>query len=134
MKSRTIAWILGATIGALLLTEAGRAFGQLAVQDTVQVVWDPNSEPDLAGYRVRAGTNSGHPLWVRDVGLATNAVISVSNHPQLFVTVTAYNEAGLESDPSNELRIGGRPGQVQGVRGSVAITTTVIVTNVIYFP
>lgn len=134
MKSRTIAWILGATIGALLLIKAGIVFGQVTIKDTQGVIWDPNRESDLAGYRVRAGTNAGQPLWVKDVGLTTNATISVSNHPQLFVTVTAYNEAGLESDPSNEIRIGGRPGQVQGVRGAIAVTTTVTVSNVIYFP
>lgn len=134
MKSKTIAWILGSTVGALLLWVAVQAFGQVAIHETVRVVWDPNSEPDLAGYRVRAGTNSGHPLWVRDLGLTTNATIAVSNHPQLFVTITAYNESGLESDPSNEIRIGGRPEQVQGVRGVVSITTIVTVTNVIQFP
>lgn len=136
MKSRTIAWVLGSTVGALLLIEAVRAFGQVAIHDTVRVEWDANSEPDLAGYRVRAGTNSGQPLWSRDVGMVTTAVIAVSNHPQLFVTVTAYNEIGLESDPSNELRISGKPGQVQGVRGAIAIdtTVTVTVTNTIWFP
>lgn len=134
MKTKLVGWVLGSTIGALLLVSAVRAFGQVAIQDTVRVLWDPNAEPDLAGYRVRAGTNSGQPIWVRDVGLTTSAVLAVSNHSALFVTVTAYNESGLESDPSNEIRIGGRPEQVQGVRGVVSVTTIVTVTNVLYFP
>lgn len=134
MKPKTTAWIIGIAIGAACLFEAVRAFGQLAIRDTFGVRRDANTEPDLAGYRVRAGTNSGWPLWVKDVGLTTQATIGISNHPQLFVTVTAYNTAGLESDPSNEIRIGGRPGQVHGLQGSLSITTTVVVTNVIFFP
>lgn len=87
-----------ATIAGILLPS------YFAAADSVTLVWDPNTEPDLAGYRIYYGTNSG--LWniTIDVGNVTNVTISgLARGVTYYFVATAYNTANLESDPSNEV-------------------------------
>jgi hypothetical protein len=79
------------------------AFGALGAEP-IRVQWDANSEPDLAGYRLRGGGAPGAVEWVIDVGLTNLVSVTITN--RTFLTVTAYNTAGLESGPSNEIEVG----------------------------
>lgn len=89
---------------------------------SVRLQWDPNPETDIAGYRVHRGIISGTRIETRDVGNITiydftGLVPGVTN----YFTVTAYNTAGLESGPSNELSyevtvVGGNPSKVLGIQ------------------
>lgn len=71
---------------------------------SVSLQWDPNTEPDLAGYKVyySEGTLSPAGATIIDVRNQTTATI-----PNLDLTkkysfaVTAYNTSGLESGYSN---------------------------------
>jgi len=76
----------------------------------VKLVWDPNSETDLAGYKVYRGNSS------RTYGTPVSLTLAQSNHPTpgytatgltpgatYFFAVSAYNTAGLESGFSNEV-------------------------------
>lgn len=75
-----------------------------AVADSVTLVWDPNTEPDLAGYRIHYGTSSGQWNTTIDVGNVTNVTISgLARGVTYYFVATAYNTANLESDPSNEV-------------------------------
>jgi len=71
---------------------------------SVTLVWDANTEPDLAGYISHWGPGTGVYTNACDVGNVTTTVISnlVENCTYYFV-VTAYNTSGLESEPSNEV-------------------------------
>jgi hypothetical protein len=66
--------------------------------------WDPNLEPDLGGYKLHYGTSSG--IYTRSVDAGNETTINV---PELvsgftyYFVVTAYNDAGVESPPSNEV-------------------------------
>ena len=74
--------------------------------------WTVPSEPDIAGYRVYAGTASrayGQPV---DVGLMASATLgglvyylyqNLQPGTPSYIAATAYNAAGIESDYSNEL-------------------------------
>src|SRR5215207_8900081 len=66
--------------------------------------WDPNTESDLAGYRIYYGNTSGVYGATLDVGNTTRATVEnlVVGQSYYFVA-TAYNTAGLESTPSNEV-------------------------------
>src|SRR5262245_53850873 len=70
----------------------------------VGLTWDPNSEPDLAGYKLYRREAGGSTDWTLDVGLATSAQATglIAGRTYCFV-VTASNTSGLESDPSNEV-------------------------------
>jgi hypothetical protein len=72
---------------------------------SLTLAWDPNSEPDVAGYRVYYGTALGNYESVIDVGNQTTCDISdlEDTKPYYFV-VKAYNLSGKESDFSSELR------------------------------
>ena len=70
----------------------------------VTLAWDPNSEPDIAGYILHYGITSGHYATSVNVGnVTTNTVTSLTANVNYFFAVTAYNTAGLESDFSNEI-------------------------------
>ena len=69
---------------------------------TITLAWDPNFEPDIAGYRLHYGTPVGNFTSVVDVGLSTIAAAPdlVAGLSYAFY-VTCYNLSGLESEPSN---------------------------------
>ena len=66
------------------------------------LAWDPNIEPDLAGYKIYYGTEL--PYTMLDVGNQTTATLT-DLQPELTYTIyaTAFNTAGLESDPSTPI-------------------------------
>ena len=76
------------TIAFLLLL----AFPALVAAATVSLAWDPNSETDIAGYRVYYGTQSQNYAGYIDVGPATSAVMNVgSTSASYFFAVVAYS-------------------------------------------
>lgn len=86
--------------GALLA--AGLVAGLHA--ESITVSWNPNSDPDLAGYRVYYGTSSGRYSEVVDANLATKVVVDgLQPATRYYFVVTAYDSAGNESEPSDEV-------------------------------
>jgi hypothetical protein len=89
-------------------------FATAALADDLTFAWDPNPEADVIGYRLKFGSESG--VYTRSVNVGnvttfTEAIDwSVENKEgtERYVVVTAYNAAGLESPPSNELDLGGQ--------------------------
>lgn len=88
-------------IGALLFCVS--AFGR-----EVTLTWEANSEPDLSHYVVYWGTASR--VYVNNsgnIGLKTEYKVQLPNDDKIyFFAVTAVDEAGLESDYSNEVNTG----------------------------
>src|SRR3981189_2833321 len=77
---------------------------QLCAAQTITLAWDPNTAPDIAGYRLYNGTASGVYTKVTEVGNATTAAgPNLVAGTTYFFAVTAYNTAGLESAPSNQI-------------------------------
>ena len=71
---------------------------------TATVSWDPNAEPDLAGYKAYYGTSSRNYSQSIDMGNVINYTVSgLAEGQTYYFTVTAYNSSGLESDYSNEV-------------------------------
>lgn len=71
---------------------------------SVGLAWNANSESDLAGYRLYRGTNSGVYTFVKDVGnVTTTTDTNLVEGVTYYFVVTAYNVAGLESEPSNQV-------------------------------
>ena len=68
------------------------------------LVWDQNSETDVAGYRLYYGTSSGSYTQVIDVGNVTTATVSnLQQASTYFFVVTAYSTSNVESAASSEI-------------------------------
>jgi hypothetical protein len=74
----------------------------LAAITDITLVWDANSEPDIAGYNVYYGRTSGTYVGFITVG-GTTAVIGIRGTRTVYFAVTAYNTNGEESDFSDEV-------------------------------
>ena len=70
----------------------------------LDLAWQPNTEPDLAGYRVYYGTASREYADWTDVGMSTSARITeLLDDTEYFLALTAYDIDGNESDFSVEV-------------------------------
>lgn len=80
----------------------------------VTLAWDPNTEPDLAGYKIYYKTGSSGPPYNGTGATEGDSSIDVGNLTEFtlhgltdcvtyFFVVTAYNTGGLESNYSEEL-------------------------------
>ncbi|MEE4311793.1 MAG: fibronectin type III domain-containing protein [candidate division KSB1 bacterium] len=70
----------------------------------VHLLWATNQEPDLAGYKIHLGTQSGNFSTTYDLGLAveytTNDLVEGNTY---YFVVSAYDTVGNMSDYSNEV-------------------------------
>lgn len=72
--------------------------------DKVTVEWDPNTEPDVVGYKVYYGKESGNYDTVIDVGDTTDCTITdLQAGKTYYITATAYSDNGLESSYADEI-------------------------------
>ena len=87
-----------ALLCALLISVWARA-GQ------VTLAWDPNTESDLAGYRVHYGTASGsYTVTVEvDKSTPTCTILNLSAGQTYYFAATAYTASGSSSGYSNEV-------------------------------
>ena len=67
--------------------------------------WDPNTEPDVAGYKLSYGTEPGVHTVVLDVGNVTTYQFNPPPGRRYYVVVQAYNTAGELSDKSDEVSV-----------------------------
>ncbi|MGD9081295.1 MAG: fibronectin type III domain-containing protein [Desulfobacterales bacterium] len=71
---------------------------------SVGLEWDPNTEPELAGYKVYWGTSSGNYTSNMDVGNTTTCTISeLDEGKTYYFVVTAYDDNNNESGYSNQI-------------------------------
>ena len=74
--------------------------------DELLLTWNPNAEPDLAGYRVYWGTSSGNYTGQVDVGDTTGCALrGLTNGTTYYIAVTAYDSSGNESGRSVEVHL-----------------------------
>lgn len=71
---------------------------------SVTLAWNPDPDPNLAGYRLYCGTRRG--VYTQRIEVGKTTTTSVSNlvaGRTYFFAVTVYNTAYMESPPSNEV-------------------------------
>ena len=87
-------------MGGILALLPFRAF---AVQ-SVTLAWDANPDPNVAGYNLYYGVESGTYPSKIPVGDVTSATVTglVEGMTYYFV-LTVHDQAGVESNPSNEV-------------------------------
>jgi hypothetical protein len=83
---------------ALIVAWSGPAFAGRAT-----LSWDPNTESDLAGYRLHYGTSSRAYGTSIDAGMQTTFTVNGLGLGTYYFSVTAYNSSGVESPYSNEV-------------------------------
>jgi fibronectin type 3 domain-containing protein len=74
---------------------------------SVTLTWAPNTDSDLAGYKIYRGTASGAygaALATVPAGTLTYQVMGLASNTTYFFVITAYDNAGNESSYSNEIR------------------------------
>jgi hypothetical protein len=102
--------VAAATIAAIAIAYSGPPTGPPptthdGVTEEITFAWNPNPETDIAGYRLHWGADSGVYLTSVDVGNVTTGKLDLPVGGDSFTVVTAYNTSGLESLPSNEVRV-----------------------------
>ncbi len=77
----------------------------IALGSEAKFAWAPNSESDLAGYKIHYGRESANYTNVVDVGspAVENEIVVVTLDgftpgETYYISATAYNDSGLESD------------------------------------
>jgi len=76
----------------------------------VTLVWDPNTEPEVVGYRIYYGLASDQYGNQIDVGNQTTyTVASLENGKTYYFAATAYDQYGDESDFSDEVAFNASP-------------------------
>ncbi len=71
---------------------------------TVELEWDSNTEPELAGYKIYWGTSSGNYSSSKDVGKTTIYTISgLDEDKTYYFAATAYDGSKNESSYSNQV-------------------------------
>ena len=81
---------------------------EASVVEEIKFSWLPNSEPDLAGYKIYSGTDQGNYDTEIDVGMGVmeggRVTAKLPRRPgRVYYAATAYNTDGLESDYSEEV-------------------------------
>ncbi|MHC4687385.1 MAG: CFI-box-CTERM domain-containing protein [Planctomycetota bacterium] len=97
-KRQTIGSILAASLFLLAL------FPPRLSASSLTLAWDPNPEPDLAGYKVYYGTRSGDYDVAIDVGDAIQYTVwGLEPETRYYLALTAYDTSWNESDFSWEV-------------------------------
>jgi len=88
----------------------GNGGGNGASDGTIKLGWEPNTESDLAGYRVYYGTSSGAydnsvdaGMGTPSGGLVTYSLTNLTKGQSYCIAVTAYDTSYYESGFSNEV-------------------------------
>jgi len=99
--SHFISILVVSVIACVLILSPGSARVWAA---QVRITWDPNTETDLAGYRVYYGVSSGDYDAYVEVGNQIGATVSgLAYGMAYYFAATAYDLAGNESAYSNEV-------------------------------
>lgn len=111
-----------------------------ATFNAVTLAWQPNAETDLAGYRLYFSKSTNEWTHVKAVDLVTQATVELPSAGIWFFILTAKNQAGLESLPSNVATYTtptgpGKPGNLR-IASAVAtqVSTVTTSTNLILVP
>jgi hypothetical protein len=97
MKSGRQRVLLAAAVFLLL--------SRTALAASVTIAWDPNTEPDLAGYMVRYGDHSQTYTMQVDAGKATKVTVnSLQEGKTYYFAVQAYTTDGMVSPLSDEVQ------------------------------
>ena len=86
----------------------------------VTLAWDPNTESDLAGYKIHYGTaNNNYSVHIDVHNVTTYTVTGLTDGQTYYLAATAYDASGNESGYSNSVTYG-----VPGANGAPTTPAT----------
>ena len=89
---------------SLILLFSTLLFSKVGLAAQIRLAWDPNTESDVAGYKIYYRTSSKSYSGSVDVGNVTSYHLTgLKGGQSYYVTVTAYNSTGSESSYSGEV-------------------------------
>jgi hypothetical protein len=88
-------------IGALTIVNARTL--PAGTPGTVTLAWDANTQPDVTGYKVYYGLESGVYTASQNVGNVTTTQILVERGVRVYFVATCYTSTGTESGYSNQV-------------------------------
>jgi hypothetical protein len=89
---------------SFILLLSGLLFSNVGLAAQIRIAWDPNTEPDVAGYKIYYGTSSKSYTGSVDVGNVTSCTLKGFKKGETqYIAVTAYNSSGSESGYSSEV-------------------------------
>jgi len=98
------------TAGSYMVTASAAGVGAATFNLTnctntapVTATWNANSEPDLAGYTLSYGSQSGTYTTSIDVVNVTSWLLTLTSGQRYYFVVQAYNTSGLISPYSSEV-------------------------------
>ncbi|MBI5585757.1 MAG: fibronectin type III domain-containing protein, partial [Deltaproteobacteria bacterium] len=104
--SRSIILIIGFFMLLFLVVQAQAA--------QVTLAWDPNTETDLAGYKLYYGTSSGNYSNSVAMGNVTTYIVAnLTDGVTYYFSLTAIDQEGFESGYSNEISYTSTPPTTQ---------------------
>ena len=78
--------------------------GQASEAASVKLAWNPNPEPDIAGYLLSYGTSPGISIGTMATGNVTTTTVSgLEEGRTYYFSLKAVNTTGLQSDASAEI-------------------------------
>lgn len=119
------------------LTSTGAADASF---NSVTLEWSPNTETDLAGYRLYFSKDPNEWTHVKQLELVTTTTVSLPEPGTWFFIITAKDTEGLESLPSNMVEYTTptsplRPGLFRIVSAvATQVSTITTSTNIIIVP
>jgi hypothetical protein len=113
-RAQRIAWCLF-VLGLILATARS-----LSAVEEVTLSWHRNGEPDLAGYKVYYGMQSGQYDFTADAALDTSFTFTDLDSARYYFVVTALDTAGNESAFSEEIAWDPKPEEPVGIGDDVA--------------
>lgn len=102
-----------------------------AAAATVELTWDPNPEPNIAGYIVFYGTSSGQYTVSVDVGNHTSfRFVTPDPSSRYYLAVRAYNVSGMQSGFSAEVSTSNpSASELTGITSSSPIAAPLALTS-----
>ncbi|MBI3812622.1 MAG: hypothetical protein HY283_10560 [Nitrospirae bacterium] len=94
---------LGLFLTLNILVLFSLSYGTAALAGDAILTWNPNTEPDLAGYKIYYGTASGSYGAPIDAGNQTTYTITGLGYGTYYFAVKAYDTTGNLSGSSNEV-------------------------------
>ena len=71
----------------------------------LRFAWNASADPNVVGYNLSYGTTSGKYTKSINAGGSTSASVGLTPGSTYYFVVTAYNNIGLHSPPSNEVAL-----------------------------